>query len=255
MDTYELTHLSDPALLRGLADLTGQDRTTTASLLAHLAEVDARKLYLPAASPSMFHYCVRELFLSEDEAYKRVRAARAGRVYPAIFVALAEGRLHLSAVVLLAPHLTPKNANELLSASMGKTRLEIQQLLAERGCCALKPEPPSRVRALPPSLALPTEAAVPEQEDVEAVLESESPEQSEGLVVSKPPAEPKAPAAKVVKPVLVQRFILQATIGESTHEMLRHAQALLGHQVPSGDLEQVLDLAFKALVEKLEKQK
>ena len=107
MDTYELTHLSDPALLRGLADLTGQDRTTTASLLAHLAEVDARKLYLPAACPSMFHYCVRELHLSEDEAYKRVRAARAGREHPAIFVALAEGRLHLSAVVLLAPHLTP----------------------------------------------------------------------------------------------------------------------------------------------------
>src|SRR5438105_7996758 len=146
MDTYEPTPLSDPALLRGLPYLTDQHRTTTASLLAHLAEVDARKLYLPAACPSMFHYCVRELRLSEDEAYKRVRAARAGREYPAIFVALAEGRLHLSAVVLLAPHLTPENASELVSASFGKPRFAIQRLLAERGWGPpLQPgEPPSR---------------------------------------------------------------------------------------------------------------
>src|SRR5438105_3198328 len=150
MDTYVLTHLSDPALLRGLADLTGQDRTTTASLLAHLAEVDARKLYLPAACPSMFDYCIHELGHSEDEAFKRIRAARAGREYPAIFVALAEGRLHLSAVVLLAPHLTPENASELLSASFGKTRFEIQRLLAERGFGSPQQnEPPSRITPLP----------------------------------------------------------------------------------------------------------
>src|SRR5205085_3070175 len=160
MDTYELTHLSDPALLRGLADLTGQDRTTTASLLAHLAEVDARKLYLPAACPSMVHYCVRELRLSEDEAYKRVRAARAGREYPAIFVALAEGRLHLSAVVLLAPHLSPVNASELLSACAGKTRFEIQRLLAQRGFgSSQQSEPPSRITPLPSPLPLAMESA------------------------------------------------------------------------------------------------
>ena len=34
--------------------LVAKDRATTAELLAHLAEVDARKLYLPAAHPSMF---------------------------------------------------------------------------------------------------------------------------------------------------------------------------------------------------------
>src|SRR5262245_6582671 len=71
MATYSLTHLSDGALLRDMAALVAQDRTTTAALLAHLAEVDARKLYLPAAYPSMFAYCVGELRLSEEAAFKR----------------------------------------------------------------------------------------------------------------------------------------------------------------------------------------
>ena len=87
MSSYSLSHLSDSVLLRDLAVLIAQDRATTAALLAHLAEVDARKLYLPAAHPSMFSYCIHELRLSEDAAYKRIQAARMARQFPAIFTA------------------------------------------------------------------------------------------------------------------------------------------------------------------------
>src|SRR6266545_7285934 len=48
MRQYTLTHLSDTALLRDLAALVARDRLTIAALLAHLAEVDARRLYVPA---------------------------------------------------------------------------------------------------------------------------------------------------------------------------------------------------------------
>ncbi len=53
MKRYSLGHLADNALLRAVTTLLAQERTTTAELLACLAEVDARKLYLPAAYPSM----------------------------------------------------------------------------------------------------------------------------------------------------------------------------------------------------------
>src|SRR3990172_7767413 len=106
VSTFSLAHLSDRTLLRDLASLVARDRATTARLLAHLAEVDARKLYLPAAYPSMFAYCVHELRLSEDAAYKRIQAARVARQFPAIFELLANGRLHLTAVLLLSPYLT-----------------------------------------------------------------------------------------------------------------------------------------------------
>ena len=130
MTTYSLSHLSDGTLLRDLAALVARDRTTTAQLLAHLAEVDARRLYLPAGYPSMYLYCVDELHLSEDAAFKRIRAARTARRFPGIFAAVADGRLNLNAVVLLAPHLTEDNVAELLAAASHKTRFEIEQLLA-----------------------------------------------------------------------------------------------------------------------------
>ena len=89
MSAYSLTHLSDPALRHELAALVARDRETTANLLAHLAEFDERRLYLPAGYPSMYEYCVRELRFSEDAAYKRIRSARAARRYPAIYSAVA----------------------------------------------------------------------------------------------------------------------------------------------------------------------
>src|SRR6266705_2093135 len=132
MRAYSLSHLGDRELLRGLASLVAQDRATTARLLAHLAECDARRLYLPAAYPSLFAYCVHELRLSEDAAYKRIQAARVARRFPGVFEAVADGRLHLSAVGLLAPYLTPENAGELLAAAALKTKSEIEELLARR---------------------------------------------------------------------------------------------------------------------------
>src|SRR5437867_7820404 len=107
MRAYRLDHLSDRDLLSALAALVAEDRTTTAVLVAHIAEVDARRIYLAAGYPSMYVYCVEELRLSEDATRKRIQAARAARKFPALFDALADGRLHLSGVVLLAPHLTP----------------------------------------------------------------------------------------------------------------------------------------------------
>src|SRR5512134_3619243 len=107
MSMYRLSHLSDGVLLRDLAVHVAQSRANIAIVMAHVAEVDARRLYRPAGHPSMFSYAVHELRLSEDAALKRIQAARAARQFPAIFDAVADGRLHLSAVTLLAPHLTP----------------------------------------------------------------------------------------------------------------------------------------------------
>jgi hypothetical protein len=95
-------------------------------VLAHIAEVDFRKAYVPEAYDSISAYCVGELRLSEDAAAKRIQVARAGRLCPAIFAALAEGHVHLSGLVLLAPHLTAENTAELLAAATHKRKSEIE---------------------------------------------------------------------------------------------------------------------------------
>ena len=129
MKSFSLSHVPDPVLLHDLAALVARDRATTAALLAHIAEVDARRLYVPAGHPSMFSYCVQELGLAEEAAFKRIRAARTARQFPAAFVAVAEGRLHLSAVVVLSSYLTPENAGELLSAAEHQSKAGLERLL------------------------------------------------------------------------------------------------------------------------------
>jgi hypothetical protein len=132
MQTYSLSQLSDHAVLQGFDTLDARDLATSAALLAYVAEVDSRKLYLPAGYPSMFAFCVRGRRWSDDVAAKRIQAGRVAQRFPVIFPALAESRLHLSAVVLLAPHLTEDTAAELLTAATHKTKAEIEQLLAAR---------------------------------------------------------------------------------------------------------------------------
>jgi hypothetical protein len=262
MKCYQLSHLADHVLLRDLATLVAKDRGLTADLLAHLAEVDARKLYLPAAYPSLYLYCVHELHLCEQAAFKRILAARTARRFPAIFAAVADGRLHLSAVVLLAPHLTEETVDELLAAAAHKSKSEIERLLAAR---FPRPELPTRIEALgpprgPASLSELSPGIV--QRSALGVVDPPVPGRVEA------PAEPLAapPAARPVdmgtpdrrtklSPLAPQRFALQVTIGQSTHDKLRYVQALLGHAVPSGELPAVLDRALDALIEKLERRK
>src|SRR5437867_2894124 len=187
MTSYLLSHLADHVLLRDLKVLVSQDRATTAALLAHLAEVDERKLYLPAAHPSMFSYCVHELRMSEDAAYKRIQAARAAREFPAIFAAIADGRLHLSAVIRLAPHLTRESADELLAAAAHKTKAEIELLLAKR---FPQPDLPTLVQATAASAASAPRAsersaAAAEQLVPEPVASTMAPQSAERI---EPPA-------------------------------------------------------------------
>ncbi|MGH7725692.1 MAG: hypothetical protein ACREOU_09705 [Candidatus Eiseniibacteriota bacterium] len=151
MRAYLLTHLSDSALLRDLQALVVRDRITTAVLLAHIAEVDTRRLYAPAGYPSMHAYCVEKLGFSDDAAFKRTQAARVARRFPLLFKAVADGRLHLTAVRLLAPHLTAENVEELVTASEHRRAWEIERLLADRFPLAGQEEKKNRalVRALP----------------------------------------------------------------------------------------------------------
>jgi hypothetical protein len=244
MNSYSLTHLDDRVLLHDLAALVAQDRVTTAQLLAHLAEVDSRRLYLPAAHPSMYSYCVHELRLSEDAACKRIQAARVARQFPVIFEAVADGRLHLTAVGLLAPYLTPENAGDLLAVAAHRTKSEIEEILATR---FPRSEALGLVVALPASALRTEELSVPER------IERPGPEHLGS------PAGQLAPERvgkrSRLEPIAPERFLLQVTVGQSTRDKLRHAQELLGHSLPSGDVAQVLDRALDALIEQLERRK
>jgi hypothetical protein len=103
-----LQSIPDDELLRRLAEILTQSRRVESDLVAHIGEVDERRLYAREASPSMFAYCTEVLHLSEAEAYLRIAVARASREHPILMTMLGDGRLHLTGIARLAPYLTPE---------------------------------------------------------------------------------------------------------------------------------------------------
>jgi hypothetical protein len=164
------------------------------------------------------------------------------RQFPDLFQALAEGRLNLSGVVLLAPHLTTGNAAELIGAAAGKTHYEIRELLAQR---FPRSEELPLVEALPASAPWPNRQHAAQQ--VAGMLKPV------GAVTD--PLTPAPDPRSQVKPHAPQRFALHLVIDQATHDRLRYAQQLLSHQIPSGDVAQVVGRALEALIGQLEKRK
>lgn len=142
---HPLSTVADDELLRRLAELVGCSRRTEAELVAHIAEVEARRLYAREASPSMFAYCTEVLHLSEAEAYLRICAARASREHPVLLVMLGDGRLHLSGIAKLAPHLTAANRDGLLARAAHRSKRQIVELIAQ---LLPRPDAPDRITRL-----------------------------------------------------------------------------------------------------------
>src|SRR5262245_58852462 len=141
-----LSSLSDDELLHRLRDLLRQSRRVEAELVAHIGEVDARRLYAREAAPSMFAYCTQVLHLSEAEAYLRITAARAARQHPVLLDMLRDGRLHLSGIAKLVPHLTLENREAVLARAAHRSKRRIEELIAE---LAPRPDVPTIVGAVP----------------------------------------------------------------------------------------------------------
>jgi hypothetical protein len=244
---YDLRDLSSDRLLARLTALLARDHQLCADLLAHLAEVDARKLYLDQACSSMFVYCVERLHMSEPTAYKRIEAARVARRFPVIFDRVAAGDLGLTAVTLLAPKLTADNHLDLLAAAVHRSKRELERLLAARfprpdvaTLLRKVPEPRSALPSPPPPSPSPMPEGTPAPVPAPASL---------AFTLS-----PKAPVA-VVKPLSADRYYLKLTLSATVHDKLLAAQALLRHRLPGGDLDAVLERALDALLRDLRRAK
>lgn len=200
--------------------------------------------------------------MSEDAAMKRIQAARAARRYPALFHAVAEGRLHLTAVCLIAPHLTEGNVQELILAATHRRKSEIQEWLAGRFTQAVA-IPAASIRLLAAS-AVPggslgifdggAAVAAMEESNQHALehVKSKTDVAHERQVSS---GEDRSGPDPQMSTRVVRRFVVEVTIEESTHAKLRYAQALLSHAVSPKDVAQLLDRALDALIEKVEKRR
>jgi hypothetical protein len=125
----DLSDRSDEDLLEGVAMLLGSQRALTARLVAHLAEIEERRLHLLAGFSSMFDLCQKKFGMGEGEALRRILAARLGRRFPVVYSLLASRGVNLSTLELVREWLTEENHEELLVAVAGKSKREVQAYL------------------------------------------------------------------------------------------------------------------------------
>jgi hypothetical protein len=249
MKITNTSSLTDPELVTALSRLAGGEREATVALIVHLAEFDARRLYAPAGFSSTFKYCLEVLHLSEDAAFNRIEAARTARRFPQVVDMLLVGTPSPTTARLLARHLTRENHAELLGAAAGKSKNDVEKLLAERFPRA---DVMTSVRKLP----VKTRAAATIASDEGCALAPATLPVVTAAVNPPPPIVAAAPARRpVVRPLAAERYEIRFTATTTTRDKLRRAQGLLGHRVPSGDLNEIFDRALTVLVAELERKR
>jgi hypothetical protein len=259
-----LEALSDDILIARLVDLLGRSRGVEAELVAHMAEVDARRLYLREACPSMHAYATERLHLSDAEAYLRITVARLSRRFPVVLDMLADGRHHLSGIARLAPHLRDEGGAELLARAAFLSKRDIEHLIAE---IAPQADAPALIRKLPAgsggrSTAQPVAAApclVPSVAVGDAGGDTCGDAGGDGGESTRGPSLGAAPVAAapvaraVLSPIAPLRYKVQFTAGAELHDKLVRAQALLRRQIPDGDLAAIVERAMSLLLRELER--
>jgi 5-methylcytosine-specific restriction endonuclease McrA len=235
--------LSDHDLLARVRVLAGKEREATAELVAHLAALDARPcLFAAEGHGTLFGYCTQVLGLSEDATCNRIQAARAARRFPPILDLLSSGAMSLTSVRILAPCLTPENHETVLARASGRSRREIEALIAE-----LAPRPdfaPSIRKLLAPAANASLGVSVASSQPLTPTA---SPMES---------APPLLPTRRsIVETTSPDRYRVQFTLGKEGHDQLRRLQDLLRREIPNGDPGAIVERALALLLEKVEKAK
>jgi len=186
------------------------------------------------------------LHLSEHAAYGRIEAARAAQRFPVILDRLTSGELTLTAVGLLAPHLTPASHREVLDAARHKSKRDVEHLVA-----TLRPQAliVSSVRKLPPPVR-PSVAS-----NTSPPLEMTRPSDTSPEPPAAVPVLQRSHRPAVIRPLAPTSYKVQFTATVETFDKLRRVQDLMRHSVPDGDVAVIFDRALTLLLEHLERTK
>ena len=217
------SRLTNDELIAEMNRFARCERNDVASLIAHIAEFDERKLHLALGYSSVFVYCCEVLKLSTGEAYRRIEVARHARKYPMILDKLAAGSLNLTTVDLIAPQLSPTNYHEVLEEASGKSKREVQIQVAARAPISVSD-----------GISLPLSA-----------LTSTSP----------PPAAPPPKPRLVVIPLSADSFEVRFEMHSATLDKLKKTQDLMRHAIRDGDPGEIVDRALTLLLKEVERKR
>ena len=217
--------LSDRELLRETRNLVRHERHLQGAVIDHLAEIEARGLYLERGFSSLFDYAVRELGYSDAAAARRIGAMRLCADQPDAREGLRDGSLTLSAAAELQWAFDRQRRRGSISgtAAIAPVGSAAQNDPAADSAPAVplppaEPEPPPLVLDAAGRQKLVEEAAGKSARQVRRMLADLDPE--------------LAPPADRVRPLGDGRYELKATIDAECQQGLEQLRGLLSHVDP-----------------------
>lgn len=267
---WDLARLSDQQLLASLHGALRTKRRALAEIIAHLGEVEERRLHLEVACGSLFSYCVQRLGMSEDEACRRIELARLARRFPTLFDELASGRISLSVALLFKGVLSADNHAALLAAARGASLRKARELLAAR---FPSPDVASQIRKLPerghtdheasltpvagspaasPTAPVEGRAASPVAADSHKPALCAPGSERHSSNESSQPSDSSWPTRRRgeqrIEPLSAGRYRVQLTADASLKHKLERARDLMRHTYPDGDFADILSRALDLLI-------
>ena len=219
------TSLSDEELVSQIASLCLEGRRLVARLIVYLIEVEDRALDKKSACSSMWAFCTERLNMSEGETSRRLNAAKLVRRFPSVLGRLERGEVHLSALRQIGPYLNEENVDAILGEAKGKTRIQLDEMIALRF-----PRPNA------PTVEIPIVA-------------------STSLASTAPPASTATASPARIELLSATGVLVQMTLTAEGYADLKRAKELLGHSIPDGDTVKVIERALRTLVADLEKDR
>ncbi|MDD5304642.1 MAG: hypothetical protein PHS14_16225 [Elusimicrobia bacterium] len=242
----ECEALSDADLIRETRFLADRARHNEFRLLSHLAEFDARRLCLEEGFRSLYEYCTMSLGFEEGEAYRRIRVARVIRGFPEAKEALEDRRVSASHLVVLSPWLERANVREWLGLAEGKTRRELEALVAARYPQAPQPD---AVRNLPMH-PLVVSAAPPM-----ALEAAAGPSRPDGAPPESPLAAFIPDTWQQLAPISAERVRVGFDAPCAVGQLLERVRQLLRHKFPEGRLEDLVREVLESYLDRKDPQR
>jgi len=245
---FVLKDRSDQELLEGVWAAVTRECEDVAIVIAHLAEIDKRKLFAEEGCGSLKSYCMEALHLSEDQAYLRMGVARLAQKFPVVLGMLADGLVHLTAVHRLGPSLTQENHLRVLEEATYKSMAKVEEMVAR-----LRPQP-----AVPSRILKVSNAGKDGIPGVDGKGLFGSGESSAGEPDRDAPEEHVGPSSNqksVVSPLSPESYKIEFTGDAETVYALRQLQELLSHRVPNGDLAVIIKEALLERLKQVQKER
>lgn len=233
-----ISKLKDKELLSKFELLVKQEKEATAFVVAHLAEIDKRKLFAEAGYSSLFNYITQKYHYSQSAAYRRIQAARLSLRFPKIIEYLKDGRLNLITISLIEPYLKEENKEDILSRVFYKSTREVEIFISS--ISERQKEIRDRIRMLP-QLIQTQETLIEDQRTNEKGKAF-----SEGTMIKTAQILTPSAGSKVSE----RRVKVEFCANETLTKKIERAKQILRHQYPQGRLEDIFNEALEHLLEK-----